>query len=168
MTIANYVTLARIAFIPLIIALLYLRINGLAVIAFLILAFSDAIDGYIARKYKQVSELGKFLDPLADKILVTTVLIVLAGLGKVDSIPVILIVAREFVVQGLRINAARLKGVIAASPIAKWKTATQIVAVPLLILGLPYANWVLWLSVALSLISGGAYLWQSRILKQSR
>ncbi len=168
MTIANYVTLARIALIPLIVILLYLRINGLAVIAFLVLAFSDAIDGYIARRFKQVSELGKFLDPLADKILITTVLIVLVGLGKVNSIPVIILVAREFMVQGLRINAARLRGIIAASPIAKWKTGTQIVAVPLLILGLPYANWVLWLSVILSIISGGAYLWQSRILKQSK
>jgi len=168
LTVANYVTLARIAFIPLIVVLLLMRVNGLAVIAFLILAFSDAIDGYIARKFKQVSELGKFLDPLADKILVTTVLIVLVGLGKASSIPVIILVAREFVVQGLRINAARMRGIIAASPIAKWKTGTQVVAVPLLILGLPYANWVLWLSVALALISGGAYLWQSRILKQSR
>ncbi|MBU0672045.1 MAG: CDP-diacylglycerol--glycerol-3-phosphate 3-phosphatidyltransferase [Candidatus Margulisbacteria bacterium] len=168
MTLANYVTLSRIILIPLIITLLLLGLNGLAVIIFLALSFSDAVDGYIARRFNQVSDLGKFLDPLADKILVMSVLIVLVGLGKASSIPVIILTARELVVQGLRISAARYKNIIAASPVAKWKTATQIVAVALLILKLPYAGWILWLSVVLSLLSGGAYLWQSQILKQLR
>lgn len=168
MTLANYVTLARIAFIPLIIILLSYRINGLAVIIFLVLSFSDAIDGYIARRYNQVSDLGKFLDPLADKILVTTVLIALVGLGKAEAIPVMIIVARELLVQGLRISAAKSQVIIAAAPVAKWKTAVQIVAVAMLTLRLPYAEGVLWLAVVLSIISGGAYLWQSKILKQLR
>ena len=165
MTIANWVTLLRIVLIPLIIGLLLYGLNGLAVIAFLILSFSDAIDGYIARRFNQISDLGKFLDPLADKILVISVLIVLVGLGKADSIPVIIIVARELMVQGIRISAAATKGIMAASPIAKWKTATQIVAVAMLILNLPYDAWVLWLATGLSILSGGAYLWQSKILK---
>lgn len=113
-----------------------------------------------------MSDLGKFLDPLADKILVITVLIALVGLEKADSIPVMIIVAREFFVSGIRISAASSGKIIAASPIAKWKTATQIIAVVMLLLSLPYAGWVLWLAVILSLISGGAYLWQSKILKQ--
>jgi CDP-diacylglycerol--glycerol-3-phosphate 3-phosphatidyltransferase len=165
LTIANYVTLSRIAFIPLIIILLSYRIDGLAVILFLVLSFSDAIDGYIARRFHQVSDLGKFLDPLADKVLVITVLIALVGQGKADSIPVMFIVVRELLVQGIRISAAKNQKIIAAAPVAKWKTATQIVAVSMLILRLPYADWVLWLAVVLSIISGGAYLWQSRILK---
>jgi CDP-diacylglycerol--glycerol-3-phosphate 3-phosphatidyltransferase len=165
LTVANYVTLSRIVFIPLIITLLSYRINGLAVILFLVLSFSDAIDGYIARRFNQVSDLGKFLDPLADKVLVITVLIALVGQGKADSIPVMLIVVRELLVQGIRISAAKNQRIIAAAPVAKWKTAAQIVAVSMLILRLPYADWVLWLAVVLSIISGGAYLWQSRILK---
>jgi len=166
LTIANYVTLARIVLIPLVIILLLLKINGLAVISFLLLSFSDAVDGYLARRFKQVSDLGKFLDPLADKVLVITVLIILVGLGKASSIPVVILVARELLVQGIRIDAARHhKKVFAASRVAKWKTVVQIIAIPMLILGLPLAKWVLWCAVALSLLSGGAYLWQSRILK---
>ncbi len=161
MTVPNYITLARIVLIPLIIVLLLMRLNGLAVIAFLLLSFSDAIDGYIARKYNQVSELGKFLDPLADKILVTAVLICLVGLGKADSIPVMIIVARE-----LFINATRSRKIFAASPTAKWKTFSQIVAVAMLMLDLPYADWALWLAVILSVVSGGGYLWQTNLLKQ--
>lgn len=166
MTIANYVTLGRLLLIPLLIALLLLRINGLGVILFLLLSFSDAIDGYIARTYNQVSELGKFLDPLADKVLVMCTLIVLVGTGQAAIVPVIILVAREFIVQGIRINEARYQRIIAASPVAKWKTGTQVVAVAMLILDLPFAGTVLWLSVLFSLLSGGAYLWQSRILSQ--
>ena len=166
MTIANYITLGRLCLIPLLIILLLFRINGLGVIFFLLLSFSDAVDGYIARRFNQVSDLGKFLDPLADKVLVTTVLIVLVGQGQASSLPVIILVAREFIVQGVRINEAKYQRIIAASPVAKWKTGAQIVAIAMLILNLPFAGAVLWLSVVLSLISGGAYLWQSRILKQ--
>ena len=166
MTVANYVTLSRIVLIPLVIILMLVKINGLAVILFLILSFSDAIDGYIARRYNQVSELGKFLDPLADKVLVISVLILLVGMGRADYLPVLLIVVRELIVQGIRIHSARDQKIIAASPVAKWKTGAQIVAVAMLMLRLPYANWVLWLAVALSLVSGGSYLWQSKILKQ--
>ncbi|MDD5382601.1 MAG: CDP-diacylglycerol--glycerol-3-phosphate 3-phosphatidyltransferase [Candidatus Margulisbacteria bacterium] len=165
MTLANRITLLRIIFIPLVIILLLYGIDGLAVIVFLFLSFSDAVDGYIARKFNEVSDLGKFLDPLADKILVITVLIALVGLGKASSIPVMIFVARDFIVSGIRLNAARSKDIIAASPVAKWKTGAQIVAVAMLILSLPLANEVLWLSVVLSILSGGAYVWQSRILK---
>jgi CDP-diacylglycerol--glycerol-3-phosphate 3-phosphatidyltransferase len=145
---------------------LLFSLNGLAAMFFLLLSFSDAIDGYIARRFHQVSDLGKFLDPLADKVLVITVLIALVGLGKAHSVPVMIIVVRELIVQGIRIDAAKHKKIIAAAPIAKWKTVIQIVAVAMLILSLPFANWALWLAVVLSLVSGGSYLWQSRILKQ--
>jgi CDP-diacylglycerol--glycerol-3-phosphate 3-phosphatidyltransferase len=161
LTLVNRITLLRIALIPLCIAFLLSGFYGLAVVTFLLLSFSDAIDGYIARKYHQVSEIGKMLDPLADKILVITVLIGLASLGKADPVPVMLICAREFI-----IASVRTKKIFAASPIAKWKTFSQIVAVPMLTLNLPFAGWVLWFAVILSLISGGVYLWQSPFLKQ--
>lgn len=162
MTLANYVTLARIALIPLLIILLLFRINGLALVLFLLLSSSDAIDGYIARRFNQVSDLGKFLDPLADKILVITALIALVGLGKADSSPVMILAAREFLVSGLRINAGREGKIFAASPLAKWKTAVQIASIAMLIINLPLAGLVLWLAVILALISGGDYLWQNK------
>ena len=166
MTIANYVTLGRLLLIPLLVVLLLFQINGLGVALFLLLSFSDAVDGWIARKYNQVSDLGKFLDPLADKVLVTSALIVLVGVGQADTVAVLILIAREFIVQGIRINEARYQRIIAASPVAKWKTGTQVAAVAMLILNLPFAGAVLWLSVAFSLLSGGAYLWESKILKQ--
>lgn len=166
MTVANYVTLLRVALIPLILIFLFLRLDGLAFISFLLISFSDAVDGYIARRFHQVSDLGKFLDPLADKILVICVLVALVGLGKADSLPVIIMVAREFIISGARISAAREKKIIAASLTAKWKTVVQVIAVAMLIINLPYADWMLWAAVVLSIISGGGYLWQSPLLKQ--
>ena len=165
MNLANRVTLLRIALIPLVIALLLFKYNGLALISFLLLSFSDALDGYIARRFDQVSEVGKFLDPLADKILVITVLITLVGQGLANSIAVMILVARELIVQGIRIYAAKHE-IIAAIQAAKLKTIAQIVAVAMLILRLPFADWALWLAVGLALYSGGVYLWQSKILKQ--
>jgi CDP-diacylglycerol--glycerol-3-phosphate 3-phosphatidyltransferase len=162
LTLANYVTLARIALIPLLIFLLLFQINGLALILFLLLSSSDAIDGYIARRFNQVSDLGKFLDPLADKILVITALVALVGLGKASSVPVMILAAREFLVSGLRINAAREGIIFSASPLAKWKTMLQVVSIAMLIINLPLAGLVLWLAVILAIISGGDYLWQNR------
>jgi CDP-diacylglycerol--glycerol-3-phosphate 3-phosphatidyltransferase len=134
---------------------------GLAAAVFILLSLSDALDGYIARKYHQVSELGKMLDPLADKILVTTVLIGLTAIGKASPVPVMLICAREFIIASIR-----TRKIFAASPVAKWKTALQIVAILMLMFSFPLAEAALWLAVILSLISGWAYLWQSQFLKQ--
>jgi len=161
LTLANRVTLLRLVLIPLCLILLLLGFYGLSAAIFLLLSFSDALDGYLARKYHEVSELGKMLDPLVDKILVITVLIGLVGLGKANVVAVMLICTREFLVASFR-----SKKNFAASPIAKWKTFVQIVAVIMLMLNLNFANQVLWLAVILSLISGGVYLWQSPFLKQ--
>ncbi|MGB9613442.1 MAG: CDP-alcohol phosphatidyltransferase family protein, partial [Candidatus Margulisiibacteriota bacterium] len=106
---------------------------------------------------------GKMLDPLADKILVITVLIGLVGLGKANSVAVMLIVTREFLVASFR-----GKKNFAASPIAKWKTFTQVLATVMLMLNIAFADGILWLAVILSLISGGAYLWQSPLIKSLR
>lgn len=159
MTLANRITLIRLALIPLCIAFLLTGLLGLAAVVFLLLSLSDAVDGYVARKYNQVSELGKKLDPLADKILVLTVLIGLTGIGKADPLPVMLICAREFLVASFRSTK-----IFPASPLAKWKTVLQTVAVLMLMLNLPLAGLILWLAVALSLITGGNYLWQNKIL----
>ncbi|MFH1387402.1 MAG: CDP-diacylglycerol--glycerol-3-phosphate 3-phosphatidyltransferase [bacterium] len=161
MTLANRVTLLRIALIPLCLICLLTSLYGLAAIIFVILSASDAIDGFIARKYNQVSELGKQLDPLADKILVLSMLIGLTGIGKADPLPIILICAREITVSTIRSNK-----VFAAIVIAKWKTVLQLVAIFFLLLNLPLAGFILWLAALLSLVSGGAYLWESKLFKQ--
>jgi CDP-diacylglycerol---glycerol-3-phosphate 3-phosphatidyltransferase len=161
LTLANKVTLARIALIPFCLAFLLTGFYGLAALLFVVLSFSDAIDGYIARKYHQVSELGQQLDPLADKLLVLSVLIALTALGKAGPVAVILLAAREFVVASLRTKKS-----FSASPVAKWKTVVQMFAIFLAILSLPFAGLVLWLAVILAYVSGGAYLWQSQLLKQ--
>ncbi|MFA4844360.1 MAG: CDP-diacylglycerol--glycerol-3-phosphate 3-phosphatidyltransferase [Candidatus Margulisiibacteriota bacterium] len=161
MTLANKITLTRLALIPIAALLLLAGFWGISAAVFLVLSFSDALDGYVARKYNQVSEIGKLLDPLADKVLVLTMLVGLTALGKADPIAVMLITAREFIVASVRANK-----IFGASPVAKWKTVFQIAAVFMLILDLPLAWLALWLAVALSLISGGAYLWQSPFLKQ--
>lgn len=166
MNLANRVTLARIIFIPLVLILLFVGFYGLAALFFTLLCFSDAIDGYIARRYKQVSDLGKVLDPLADKLLVITVLIALAGLQRVSAIPVIILTVREFIVHGVRVTQAQDQKVMAAIPVAKWKTAFQMLAAFMLILRLPLAELVLWFSVILSLVSSGIYLWQNKTLNQ--
>ncbi|MBU0630857.1 MAG: CDP-diacylglycerol--glycerol-3-phosphate 3-phosphatidyltransferase [Candidatus Margulisbacteria bacterium] len=160
-SLANKITLLRLALVPVCVMFLLLSLYGLAAVTFLFLSFSDALDGYIARKYYQVSEIGKLLDPLADKILVISVLIALTGLGKADPVPVILISAREFI-----IASVRGRQIFAASPVAKWKTVIQVLAVFMIILNLPLAGLALWIAVALSLVSGGAYLWQSELIKQ--
>jgi CDP-diacylglycerol--glycerol-3-phosphate 3-phosphatidyltransferase len=161
LTLANKVTLARIALIPFCLAFMLTGFYGLAAVVFVVLSFSDAIDGYIARKYNQVSDLGKQLDPLADKLLVMNVLVVLAALGKAGVLPVMLILTREFVITGIRAKKA-----FATSQIAKWKTIVQMLAVFMCILSLPWSNLVLWLAVVLAYVSGGAYLWQSQFLQQ--
>lgn len=157
-TLPNLISLLRIALIPLLVFFLLRNFFGLAAGLFLLLALSDAVDGFLARYLKQTSELGKFLDPLADKILVVTALIALVSLKLADSVAVMIITARELSVSGIRIEAARLGKIIAATDLAKWKTISQIVAVLMLTLNLPYANLVLWLAVILSVGSGIEYL----------
>jgi len=157
LTAANAVTFGRIALIPLFVIVLLDKRPLWAAGLFLILALSDALDGILARYLKQTSDLGAYLDPLADKILVICALLGLIQLGLAPAVPVMLIVAREFAVSGFRILAAKEGRLMAASNFGKWKTVSQILAVLMLILNLPYALWVLWLAVLLTILSGVDY-----------
>ena len=130
----------------------------IAVTIFSIASLTDAIDGYIARKNHQITNFGKFLDPLADKILVIAVLITMVELQLFPSIPVVIIITREFIVSGLRMVAASEGVVIAASHGGKLKTVTQLIGIIMLMLGLPYAMAVMWFSVVLTVWSGVEYL----------
>lgn len=132
---------------------------------FIVASLTDYFDGYYARKLNAVSNLGKFMDPIADKVLVTAVLVALIPQGHIDTWMVILLLTRDTLIGGLRSVAAADQIVIAAKPAGKWKTALQMVAIPAMIVGQDFAgvpilkigSWVLWGSVILSVISGFEY-----------
>ncbi|MBL0388466.1 CDP-diacylglycerol--glycerol-3-phosphate 3-phosphatidyltransferase [Tumebacillus sp. ITR2] len=146
---ANRITLARISLVPIVMFFLLVRLDLgkftffghltsvtdlVAALIFIIAAVTDGLDGYIARSRKMVTNFGKFLDPLADKLLISAVLISLVEMGRLDAWIAIVIISREFAVTGLRLVAAANGTVIAASNLAKWKTTLQIIAVVTLIL----------------------------------
>jgi CDP-diacylglycerol--glycerol-3-phosphate 3-phosphatidyltransferase len=147
-------------------------------------AAGDALDGYLARSRGQVSMLGKFLDPLADKLIVTAVLVFMVELGRVPAWVVVVLLARDFAINGLRSVASAQGLVIAASDGGKIKTALQLVAIMMLLIYFRYPALgtsiavdyhkvglkVLYISMAASLVSGAQYLrdFFSAVLRQPR
>ena len=136
----------------------------LAALLFLVAALTDSFDGAIARKRGIVTNLGKFLDPVADKILVASILVALVQLERVGAIAVIVILLREFVVSALRMEATEKGNVISASLLGKVKTVTQIVAILLVMVQdlfaflVPLSNVAMVLAVLITLYSGVDYL----------
>lgn len=139
----------------------------IAVVVFLIASLTDMLDGAIARKRNCVTTLGKFLDPIADKLLVVSSLIALVQIGDVSAWAVVVIIAREFIVTGIRILAANDGVVIAASLPAKIKTFAQMTAIAVIMLNnfpfslftnLPVGQILLWIAVILTAYSGYDYL----------
>ncbi len=135
---ANRVTLIRIAFIPLVTAALVVNLGDFspwfAAALFIVIAATDALDGYLARSRNEVTTFGKFLDPLADKLLVTAALVALVELGSLPAWIAIIIISREFIVSGLRMVAVAEGVVIAASNYGKLKTVFQMIAIVAFIL----------------------------------
>ncbi len=168
-TTPNWLTLARIALVPVLVYLMMLRTptgNWAAMVVFVIASVTDFFDGYIARLQKSVSIYGKLMDPLADKFLEVSALIILLHQDRIHPIVVILLICRELGVTGLRALASAEGVVIAASDGGKWKTATQMTALPMLILarplfGLPIeqiGHVLLYISLFMSLWSGKSYV----------
>lgn len=171
LTLPNQLTILRLALIPVIgyalsASFAYHDQVGAAVYA--TAAATDTLDGQIARRRRLVSELGKFLDPLADKLLVITVLLILVGAAVLPVRVVVLIVAREFLITGLRFVAANQGVVIAATPWGKSKTLTQNLMIGLLILQRPFsmlhpvAAVMVGIAVLATVLSGVDYLWRYR------
>jgi CDP-diacylglycerol--glycerol-3-phosphate 3-phosphatidyltransferase len=169
----NLLTLSRLAAIPVLMALLLVRFPGhdqLAAALFVVSSLTDTLDGQIARRRAMVSDLGKFLDPLADKLLVLSVLIVLVQEGLVAAWVVVVIFSRELLITILRSVGASQGRVISAAPLGKTKTVTQMAAVALLILQRPYPGLVLVAAVAVAvavvftIVSGIDYLVRFRHL----
>lgn len=162
----NKITLTRIALIPVFILFLMLPIKYREYIAasiFIIIALTDALDGYIARSRNQVTKLGQLIDPLADKLLVTAALVFLIGHG-IERWMAFLIIAREISVMGIRAVAASKGVVIKASKFGKVKTVVQIIAVSAVILNFTYAWHLMLLAVILTLVTGASYFFGFRKL----
>lgn len=168
----NFITLSRILLIPVFVVLFATPTPDRslsAAIVFVVAAVTDLLDGYLARRNGQVTTVGKLLDPIADKLLVLSALILLVNIDRVSALVAILIIAREVAVTGVRAIAAGEGMVIAAETAGKYKMALQVVAIVLLILegtflsglgNLHLAGVVtLYLSLVLGYISGGQYVW---------
>ncbi len=182
MNLPNKLTLARIVLVPVFMVCAANRWMLAAGLIFAAASFTDFLDGYIARKYHLVTDFGKFADPLADKLLTTTAFVYMIVDGICDPVVVVLILAREFAVSGLRMVAAGAKDgkVIAANMWGKVKTVLQMLTIIFYYIGYaaeaafaPAAansvfatqviSWVLcWLVAAVTVISGVKYLWDNR------
>ncbi|HJU12307.1 MAG TPA: CDP-diacylglycerol--glycerol-3-phosphate 3-phosphatidyltransferase [Candidatus Binataceae bacterium] len=171
LTTPNLLTLMRIGTVPILIVLLLFpgpAPSAWAAAVFFVATITDFLDGYIARSYGSGSTLGKFLDPLADKLLVTAALIMLAGMPRMPRVPawmVAVLVSREILVTGLRAIAAAEGRIIAAEDLGKYKMVLQAIAVQGLLIHYTYFDvdffaaglFILWIALALSIWSGIEY-----------
>lgn len=184
MNLPNKITVVRLALIPVMMVFFFIDCipynKVIAAAVFIVAAFTDFLDGYLARKHNLVTNLGKFLDPIADKVLVVTALLLILEGGLLPriygSVGVIIIVAREFMVSALRLIAASSGVVIAADKLGKIKTISQDIAIPFLLLAgtfttftegfwhvfgqvIIYGGYVFFaVSVLLTVISGVSYI----------
>ncbi len=170
MTKANIITLLRILLVPIFLVILLTEMENkeiIAFIVFLIASISDAFDGYIARKFDQVTDLGKFLDPIADKLLISAALIALVSLNEIETWAAAVIILREIFMTAFRLYFFMKEASFSASKIAKNKTLFQIIAVSIFIIykKLPYPEYlhkigtiVLYIAVFLTVYSAIEYI----------
>lgn len=168
----NKLTIARMIIVPFLVIFLLTGWGGeanryISLTLFVVASVTDWFDGYLARKNNLVTNFGKFMDPLADKLLVCSAMICMIDLKRVSAWFVIIIIAREFIISGFRLIAAENGIVIAANYWGKFKTASQMIMIILLILHFDGIFVILeqifiWLSLALTIISLITYIWQNR------
>ncbi|WP_347550318.1 CDP-diacylglycerol--glycerol-3-phosphate 3-phosphatidyltransferase [Pseudalkalibacillus hwajinpoensis] len=192
MNLPNKITVSRIFLIPVFLIFLLapiplgeteiagtvlLNSHLIATAIFIFASVTDWIDGYIARKHNLVTNLGKFLDPLADKLLVTSAFVSLVELGAAPAWIIVVILSREFAVTGIRLVASSEGEVLAASNLGKLKTWIQIIAiiallienVPFEAIGFPFATISLWAALIITVYSGWDYFYKNRsVLLKSR
>jgi CDP-diacylglycerol--glycerol-3-phosphate 3-phosphatidyltransferase len=165
---ANVLTLVRISLIPVLVALLLSTLADsdlLAAIVFVIASATDALDGWLARRRHEITQFGKLMDPLADKLLITSALVSLVALYRLDAWVAMVIIAREFAVTGLRMLALEQGEVVSASVWGKLKTVTQVAMVLALIWVDRPARWVdilVYVTVAVTVLSGADYFYRLR------
>ena len=166
MNLPNKLTVFRVIMVIPFVALLLLGYNWISLVIFVVACLTDLIDGKIARKYGLVTNFGKFMDPLADKLLVCSALICLIQLERIPAWVVILIIAREFIISGFRLIASDNNVVIAANMWGKYKTTFQMIMVILMIANIPalqlLTDIVMWIATALTIISLVDYIYKNR------
>ena len=176
MNLPNKLTTLRMLLVPVFIVLYLMDYRIAALVVFVTASFTDYLDGYLARKHNLITDYGKIMDPLADKLLVTSALVCMVQTAVVPAWMVIVILAREFAITGLRAVAAGEGRVIAAAWSGKIKTVTQMIAVIFLILdnwpfrmiGFPFATIMLWIAVIMTIYSGCEYIYKNRELFSDR
>ena len=167
----NLLTLSRIIIIPVLIGLFYLDGDvwrWVSVVLFTTAGVTDYFDGYLARRWSQISAFGRFLDPIADKLLVAAVILMLVATDRIAGwvvLPALVILCREVMVSGLREFLAQVNVGVPVSRLAKWKTALQLIALGILIVGDAAGAWTqwtgelgLWVAAAITIITGYDYL----------
>lgn len=167
MNLPNKLTVLRMVLVPFFVVFLLLSgsnesLKWIALALFVVASLTDFADGYIARKYNLITNFGKFMDPLADKILTISGMICLIELGRIPSWIVVIIVAREFIISGFRLIAAENGVVIAANYWGKFKTTFQMIMIILMIMNIPQlqilTDIVMWIALALTIISLVTYI----------
>jgi CDP-diacylglycerol--glycerol-3-phosphate 3-phosphatidyltransferase len=173
MNLPNKLTILRVILIPVFIIFLTKEYYYISGILFVAASITDALDGYLARKYNLITDFGKIIDPLADKLLITSALICLVQLGSIAGWLAIVILAREFVITSLRSVAAREGIIIVAERSGKIKTVLQMLALSVIMLrnwpfsiftDLPIGDYLLWLAVGMTLYSGIEYIIKNKTL----
>ena len=172
MTTANKLTIARVVLIPVFLVLAYMGHMRWALAVFVIASLTDMLDGYIARHYNQITDFGKFMDPLADKVLVMAAMCFFVEAGRMSGWALAIVLLREFAVSGMRLVAVEQGRVIAAAPSGKIKTAATMVCLCLMLFFGPPEPWdsapdfIAQISTAVILIttvwSGVEYFWKNR------
>lgn len=168
--IPNKITIIRVLLIPLFAVILFVKIpykNILSAFIFGMLSVSDFLDGYFARKKNQVTEFGKLIDPIADKLLISTALIFLIGKG-VDLWMAVVIIAREVIITAIRIYLLPSRIVVPASIFGKAKTVVQSIAIVFVLLELPFSRYMMIIAVFLTVVSGLEYLVRIRGMTGNR
>lgn len=178
MNLPNKLTMLRIIMIPVFVLFMLLPIAGeadkwIALVLFVAASLTDMLDGHIARKYNLITNFGKFMDPLADKLLVCSALICLVELGRIPAWIVIVIIAREFIISGFRLVASDNGVVIAASYWGKFKTTFQMIMICLMIANLEslylFTDIVMWIALILTVVSLLDYLIKNKdVMKETK
>lgn len=174
MNLPNKLTMGRIFAIPVFIVVFLMDYRIAAAVIFILAAVTDMLDGHIARKHNLVTNFGKLMDPLADKLLVMSALICMVEVGDVAGWMVVVILGREFIITGMRQVAAAQGIVIAAGTTGKIKTITQMIAIPVLILEnwpftalgipVPFDQIFLWIALIMTIVSGAEYIIKNKQL----
>ena len=158
MNLPNKLTILRMLMVPVFVVFMLTDLGGqysnlIALVIFVAASLTDSLDGYLARKHNLVTNFGKFMDPLADKLLVCSALLCLMELDRIPAWMVLIIIAREFIISGFRLVASDVGIVIAASYWGKIKTIVQVIMIIALLIEFPYAMVIAWAAVILTVVS---------------